>query len=71
MFVVVVGLDNKEKLDSRLQSGRLLGKEQVRKRLMDLQNELMVAGEEMIVREFGMDINTLLFLKWIISKDLL
>ena len=38
---------------------------------MDLQNELMVAGEEMIVREFGMDINTLLFLKWIINKDLL
>lgn len=33
MFVVVVvGLDNKEKLDSRLQSGRLLGKEQVRKK---------------------------------------
>lgn len=32
LFVVVVGLDNKEKLDSRLQSGRLLGKEQVRKK---------------------------------------
>lgn len=32
LFVVVVGLDNKEKLDSRLQSGRLLGKEQVREK---------------------------------------
>ena len=31
----------------------------------------MVAGKEGIVREFGMDINTLLFLKWIINKDLL
>ena len=35
-----------------------------------LENELTVAGEERIVREFGMDINILLFLKWII-KDLL
>jgi len=27
-------------------------------------------GEE-IIREFGMDIQTLLYLKWIINKDLL
>ena len=52
---------------------------QNRKRLTDLENELMVAGVqaegqgwgEGIVREFGMDRYTLLYLKWITSKDLL
>ena len=41
-----------------------------RKRLSDLENELRVAGggkdaEEEMVREFGMDMYTLLYLKWI------
>ena len=45
-----------------------------RKRLTDLKNELMVAGGgkdgggEEIVREFGMDMYTLLYLKWTINK---
>ena len=44
---------------------------QNRKRLTDLENELMVAGEEGIVREFRMDMHTRLYLKWITNKDLL
>ena len=48
---------------------------QNRKRLTDLENKLMVArGEgrrEGIVREFGMDMYTLLYLKWISNKGLL
>ena len=31
----------------------------------------MVAGGEGVVREFGMDMHTLLYLKWITNKDLL
>ena len=48
-----------------------------RKRLTDLENELMVAGEKdggwgrEIVGEFGMDMCTLVYLKWITNKDLL
>ena len=41
----------------------------------DLENEFMVAsGEgkgERVVREFGMDMYTLLYLKWKTNKDLL
>ena len=43
-------------------------------KLTNLENILMVTmGERLvgIVREFGMDIYTLLYLKWIINKDLL
>ena len=40
-----------------------------------IQNELMVAKEEgwggETVREFGMDMYTLLYVKWIINKDLM
>ena len=48
---------------------------QKRKRLANLENKLMVArreglGQE-IVREFGMDMYTLLYLKWITNKALL
>ena len=46
------------------------------KRLTDLENEFMVARVEDggkigegIVREFGMDMYTLLYLKWITKKD--
>ena len=50
-----------------------------RNRLTDLENELLVArlGRERgemgrgIVREFGMDMYTLLCLKWVTNKDLL
>ena len=42
-----------------------------RKKLTDLENELMVAGEEGIVREFGKVMYTLLYSKWTTSKDLL
>ena len=46
-----------------------------RNRLTDLENELMVASEEGctkgIVTEFGMDLYTLLYLKWVTNKDLL
>ena len=44
------------------------------KEIRGLENELVIAGEgagEGIVREFGIDLNTLLYLKWITSKDLL
>ena len=50
---------------------------QCRKRLTDLENELIVGkgvGEgsgKGIVRTFGMDMYTLLHLKWITNKDLL
>ena len=45
-------------------------------RLTDLENELMVAevgdgGWGGTVREFGVDVYTLLYLKWITNKDLL
>ena len=36
----------------------------------DLENKLTV-GREGIAREFGMDVYTLLYLKWITNKDLL
>ena len=49
--------------------------QQNRNRLTDLENKLMVTrGEGLgggIVREFGIDMYTLLYLKWIINKDLL
>ena len=41
---------------------------QSRKRLTDLENKLMVAGEG-IVREFGKVLYTLLYSKWITNKD--
>ena len=48
---------------------------QNRNRLTDLENELMVTrGEGLeggIVKEFGFDMYTLLYLKWITNKDLL
>ena len=48
---------------------------QNKKRLTDLEDELMVARREGqgegIVKEFGMDLYTLLCLKWITNKDLL
>ena len=44
-------------------------------RLTNLENELMVAEVERrgdgIVRELGMDMYTLLYLKWVTNKDLL
>ena len=44
-------------------------------RLLDLENEFIVTREEGwgegIVREFGIDMYTLLYLKWITNKDLL
>ena len=42
---------------------------QNRNRLADSKNELMVAGGKGIVREFGMDMYTLLYLKWTTNKD--
>ena len=39
-----------------------------RKRFTDLEEELMVARGEGIVREFGMDMCTLLYLKWITTR---
>ena len=46
-----------------------------RNRLTDLENKLMATREkgrgEGIVREFGIDMYTLLYLKWITNKDLL
>ena len=48
---------------------------QYRNSLRDLENELMVTRGEGweggIVREFGIDMYTLLYLKWITDKDLL
>ena len=51
---------------------------QNRKRLTDLENKLLVAGQgggeegrEGKVRELGVVMYTLLYLKWIINKDLL
>ena len=44
-------------------------------RLLDLENEFIVTREEGwgegIVREFGIDMYTLMYLKWITNKDLL
>ena len=42
-----------------------------RKRLTDLENELMVAGGEGRVKDLGKVTYTLLYLKWIINKGLL
>ena len=47
-----------------------------RKRVTDLENELMVVGGgkdggKEIVKEFGMDMCILLYLKWITNRDLL
>ena len=46
---------------------------QSRKRLTDLENEIMVTSGQGwgrgTVREFGMDVYTLLYLKWITNKD--
>ena len=42
---------------------------QSRKRFPDLENELRFAGRK-VVTEFGMDMYTLLYLKWITNKDL-
>ena len=48
---------------------------QNRNRLTDLENELMVARRkdrgEGIVREFGMNVYTMRYLKWITNRDLL
>ena len=45
-----------------------------RKRLINLENKFMVAGQEGegegMVTELGMDMHTLLYLKWIFNKDL-
>ena len=43
---------------------------QNRKRLIDLEKELMVLGEG-IVRDFEKVLYTLLYIKWIINKDFL
>jgi len=46
-----------------------------KKRLTDLENKCLVTGEEgwrkRIGEEFGLDIYTLLYSKWITKKDLL
>ena len=46
-----------------------------RKKLTDLENELTVVGgkdgKERIIGEFGIDMYTLLYLKWIANRDLL
>ena len=46
---------------------------QNRNRLTDLENESMAAGgkDGGVVMEFGVDMYTLLYLKWVINKDLL
>ena len=44
---------------------------QNRKRLTDLENELMVSRGERTVKDFGKVMYTLLYLKWITNKDLL
>ena len=43
----------------------------IKQRLTDLENELMVAEGKEIVRNFGKVMYTLLYLKWIINKDLM
>ena len=43
---------------------------QNRKRLADLENELMVARGEGVVKGFGKIMSTLLYLKWITNKNL-
>ena len=46
----------------------------MKQRLMVLENKLKIAGGRMgneIVKEFGMNMYTLLYLKWINNKDLL
>ena len=42
-----------------------------RKRLRDLEKELLLGAGERILRTFGMDMYTLLYLKCITNKDLL
>ena len=44
---------------------------QNRKRPTDLEKELTVAGGEGRVKEFGMDMYILLYLKWVTNRDLL
>ena len=44
---------------------------QNRKRLTDLENQLMGAGGERIVKDFGKVMYTLVYLKWITKKNLL
>ena len=44
---------------------------QNRKRLTDLENELMVAGGEGTVKDFGKVMYTPLYLKWITKKNIL
>ena len=44
---------------------------QNRKRLTDLENELMVSRGESTVKDFGKVMYTLLYLKWITKKNLL
>ena len=44
---------------------------QNRKRLTDLENELMVSRGERTVKDFGKVMYTLLYLKWITKKNLL
>ena len=44
---------------------------QNRKTFTDLENKLRLLGMGGIVREFGMDMDTLLYLTWRTSKDLL
>ena len=44
---------------------------QNRKRLTDLENDLMVSGGEGEVRDFGKVMYTLLYLKWITYRNLL
>ena len=47
---------------------------QKRNKLTNLEKELTVAGEgwrEGVVREFGIDMYIVIYLKWITSKDLL
>ena len=41
----------------------------IKQRLTDLENKLMVTSEEGRVREFGMDMYTLLYLKWTTNRD--
>ena len=49
--------------------------ELTKQRLTDLENELRVAERKClggeIVRKFGIDMGTLLYLKWVTNKDLL
>ena len=41
-----------------------------KQRLKDLENELMVVWGWGLVREYGINMYTMLYLKWITNKDL-